>query len=436
LETRMNKDYAKKIERPSALLLWKLPESMRRTGCMGCNEPCKGRYAGLHGNDSICAENVFSAMFNKKGGIDDPEAERMGADLAQRYGLNAVALLKGLEYLRELNKIGVLGKGKEVDCDFPFDKITDVEFAEEYVEAIAYRKGIGNDLAEGFPRAAEKWGRIKKDLKIGILKFPHWGYGEHYDPRSEVYWGYSTILSGRDCNEHSFSGLFLYPSHALNTGLELPYSAEELVEIYASNLYPYEGDTRLLDFSIGNIYSEHMVKLVSWHRYYDSFWKNSALYCDIKWPFAFDPAGVQLFTVGLVKFWNAVTGKGWDFLEGMNIGKKIWNLDNAVWTLQGRHRDMVHFADYIYETPFQGFRVGNIVMDYYGPVKESGKWRYLNFKGRQLDKEKFEEFKTKFYGFQGWDPATGWPTRSGLESLGLGYVADELEKHGRIGEGD
>ena len=66
-------------------------------------------------------------------------------------------------------------------------------------------------------------------------------------------------------------------------------------------------------------------------------------------------------------------------------------------------------------------------------VKENGKWKYLNFCGRSLDREKFEEFKTRFYKFQGWDPATGWPTRSNLESIGLGCIADELEQSGRLG---
>ena len=47
----------------------------------------------------------------------------------------------------------------------------------------------------------------------------------------------------------------------------------------------------------------------------------------------------------------------------------------------------------------------------------------------------FDEFKTKFYKLQGWDTTTGYPTRSALEPIGLGYVADELEKEGKLGKG-
>jgi aldehyde:ferredoxin oxidoreductase len=54
---------------------------------------------------------------------------------------------------------------------------------------------------------------------------------------------------------------------------------------------------------------------------------------------------------------------------------------------------------------------------------------------RTLDRDKFDEFKTRFYELQGWDAATGYPTRATLESLGLGYVADELERNGKLDGG-
>lgn len=36
-----------------------------------------------------------------------------------------------------------------------------------------------------------------------------------------------------------------------------------------------------------------------------------------------------------------------------------------------------------------------------------------------MDRDKFEDFKTRFYIREGWDTATGWPTRSTLEQMGL-----------------
>ena len=129
-------------------------------------------------------------------------------------------------------------------------------------------------------------------------------------------------------------------------------------------------------------------------------------------------------------FFNAVTGKEITFEDGMTIGKRIWNLDHAIWTLQGRHRDMVHFADYIYNKEY----TGSLFPRHYVPGRnQTGKWQYINVIGRHLDKEKFEEFKTRYYNVEGWDPQNGYPTRELLESIGLDFVADELEKDQKLG---
>ena len=68
-------------------------------------------------------------------------------------------------------------------------------------------------------------------------------------------------------------------------------------------------------------------------------------------------------------------------------------------------------------------------------VCEKGQWKYKNVGGRILDRAKFEEWKTKYYTQEGWDPKTGWPVRKTLKSLGLEYVADELQRHKKLGRG-
>ena len=133
--------------------------------------------------------------------------------------------------------------------------------------------------------------------------------------------------------------------------------------------------------------------------------------------------------MGEQKFFNAVTGKDISFLEGIKVGKRIWNLDNAIWTLQGRHRDMVHFAEFIYREPFVG---RGPAVNYYLPCFENGEWTYRKVNGRHLDKEKFEEFKTLYYELEGWDVSTGWPKRSTLEELGLDFVIGKLGEKGRL----
>ena len=48
-------------------------------------------------------------------------------------------------------------------------------------------------------------------------------------------------------------------------------------------------------------------------------------------------------------------------------------------------------------------------------------------------KAKFEEWKTRFYDFEGWNTTNGWPKRSTLESVGLKKVADTLQSKNKLG---
>ncbi len=400
-------------------LLLNVTEPSRPKGCVGCYMNCRRKTSTGNSNESSCVESLFYTS-------DGPEAAHIATDYLQKYGINVYGILQH-GYLRDLYKMGVLGPGKEIHSELPYEKYGKLEFAEALTRAIAYREDIGEDLAEGLPRAIEKWGRLE-DIESGLIKLPNWGYNEHYDPRLEVEWSYGSILGDRDINEHclNFSVHWL-PLVCNAIGQEPIISAEDNVNTVASKLVIYD-DPMMLDYSEEGIYSEAKAKMISWHRYYTRFWKQSMLYCDWAWPF-FVNANVPDFKgftpEGEPKFYNAVTGKNITFEEGMAIGRKIWNLDRAIWILQGRHRDQEVFAGYVYDVPTS--------VPYELTVFENGKWIYSDCLGRTLDRQKFEDWKTMYFELEGWEPSSGWPKRSTLEEIGLGYVADELEAKGKLG---
>ena len=441
---------------PVPITFWQRRKDSRPQACIGCPAGCRARNDTGLGNESACAESVLysfpdiqrhsgpktrimSSIVEYLGGFEaaliysmmegqNTPAAYKATDLCQQYGINAFEFTQGLRYLKDLYKMGVLGPGKEIDCDLPFDKFGSYEFIERLFRMVALREGIGDDLAEGFVRAAERWGRVDEDLETGLLEFPHWGLPLHYDPRFQTEWGYGSILGDRDINEHGFNVLFWMPTASIASKKDPIVSAEEVARIYTDQMVPYQGDLQMVDYSTENIYSEHMAKTVSWHRSYTRFWKQSVLYCDILFPDFLNPMREDkrgMVGTGETKYLNAVTGKNFDFVDGLEVGRKIWNLDNAIWSMQGRHRDMVHFADYIYKEPFGG--------QAYMPGIQDGKWEYISIKNRSVDKAKFEEWKTKYYKLEGWDPASGWPRRKELDSMGMGHVADELEKNGKLG---
>ena len=407
----------------------------RPQACMGCHSGCRARYADGLGNEASCFTSVFYWD------ADTQEIQRQASDLLNLYGLNAVEMIWGLLYITLLEGYGMFEGADIPDCPLDFDELGSLEFVEQFVKMAAFGndgKGnasqFGKDISTGFVRAAEKWGRRVQDLNSGWLQFPYWGLPIHKEPRAQVYWGYGTLLGDRDINEHDLDWLKADVAIAKQYGGKPMAGAKKAVKIITDKMVPYDGDPHMLDFSEANIYSEHMAKLVSWHRYYTRFWKQSMLFCDVRWPDfmnAYAPDLVGSTGVAEPKYLKAVTGKEFSFLDGINLGKKIWNLDHAIWTLQGRHRDMVHFADIVYnEIP--KFNVHGLKS--YMPGFEDGKWDYHNYANRTLDRDKFDEFKTRFYKLQGWDAATGYPTGETLESLGLGYVAAELEQNHKLGK--
>lgn len=423
---------------PAPLIEWKKGRpniGQRPQACLGCHSGCRARYKDASGNEASCMASAFY------GDAQSLDIQRSASDLINRYGLNAAEMNLGLVYIRILQVTGRLKTAKIPDCPLDFSKYGNKEFVEQFVKMLAYGndgKGnenqFGKDISGGFVRAAEKWGRRKQDLDSGILAFPYWGIPIHKEPRAQVYWGYGTLLGDRDINEHDFDFIKWEYGQAKAQGRSPALTAEEVVKIVTDKMVPFQGDLDMLDFSENNIYSEHMAKLVSWQRYYTRFWKQSMLFCDSRWPDFVNihrPDKIGSTGIAEPKYVKAVTGKDFSFRDGIELGRKIWNLDHAIWTLQGRHRDMVHFVDNVYKKiPLFPVEVRNAYM----PGKENGKWDYYGYSRRKLDRNKFDEFKTRFYRLQGWDTSSGYPKRSTLESLGLNYVADELEENNKLGK--
>ena len=415
----------------------------RAQGCAGCIMGCRSRFDIGYGNEASCQETMwyspFAARHSKGSQIESSKIVMKSADLCNDLGINSYPFQSGLHWLEELVHEGVVGKGKKVDTNLNWDKLGSVEFAEELLTNIAFVKDIGVDLKEGFVPAAHKWGH-SDDLKTGKLLFPYWGMPEHgYDPRTEVEWGYASLMTDRDINSHDINGLFWLPTLAFAFGAQPRIDAEKAANLVADKLKPYVKGPECIDYSTKNIYSDDVMDMTRWYLHYGRFWKNSALFCDLRWADLYDtnaPGAVGATAdeeVGEQVYWNAVTGQNITFNDGLKIGYKIFMLDRAIWAMQGRHRDVEVFSDYIYDVKTDK---QELFPFYFWPATDdNGIWAYRDILHRKLDRDKMEDWKTRFYKAEGLDPKTGIPTRSTLDELGLSHVADALEKAGKIVKG-
>jgi aldehyde:ferredoxin oxidoreductase len=324
-------------------------------------------------------------------------------------------------YIRYLYRIGELGPGKRIDsAPLPMEQWGELSFRLAFLDAISKRVGIGDALAEGCMRAAQRWGRLEQDLESGALRFPAWGATGHWTlPSAE--WAYNYLLGAGD------------PSwHGLVTAVGKPRgktTEEALIEL-AKKMVPYENDIFMFNYAWKGeeawktgLYSPHKAKEVAWSRHYATFWNESMAFCEMFLP--------NLETISPeieMKYYTAVTGKKDTFADTMRIGQKTWTLERAIRVMHGRDRKAEVFAPFMY-------RPGASGMTFWGgvPIYENGKWRHDEAPDMYLDKQGVEDFKTHYYQLEGWDKENGWPTRRTLESYGLKRVADIMAERGKLG---
>ena len=156
------------------------------------------------------------------------------------------------------------------------------------------------------------------------------------------------------------------------------------------------------------------------------------------------------------RLYTAVTGQELSWEQMLEFGRRIWNFKRAILVLHGRHRDEEYFppyppyTSYVYSEGPPTLQWGSYTWtrdleratrnsteflpweDYMQayPVWEDGRWQWSK-EPFPLDKTKMDGFKTVYYELEGWDAATGWPTRSTLAGCGLDHVADVLESQGK-----
>jgi aldehyde:ferredoxin oxidoreductase len=417
--------------------------------CMGCNRACRTRNTAF-GTDSNCMDTMWYNLASPPWKRTDPADRMKAADIIQKYGINAfdaafgggmTAVIPGQQiqpavpdatgagwYVGKLYAMGVIGPGKAVDtAPLPMEMYDKGEFAESFAVAIAKRVGIGDLLAEGTLRFAEKIGRLSDTNDI--LRYPAWGCVFHWTLPS-IEWAYGSLMDSRDINHHDF--YVLGPR-----GKKI--SCEEVVKIYAAKTPPY-ADPFMFDHSWQGeqahktgIYSEHKAKLVAWHRHYGTYYEESLLYCDEVLADFYSTARPD--NKGATPeiepaFFNAVTGKNITFADGMETGRKAWNLKRAILVLQGRNRDMEKFSGFMYRPGASHVSITGGV-----PAYDGSKWDWIPGNDMYLDEQGVEQWKTAYYKIEGWDTRTGSPSRKTLEDLGLKNVADALQAKGKLGLG-
>jgi len=140
---------------------------VKRAGCWGCIIQCarRTRTKNMEGEGPEYESNW---ALGSNCGIDDLEAITEASYLCNILGLDTISTGGTIACAMELNQRGIANTGLNFG---------DASKLKEIIKKIAYREGIGDELAEGSLRFARRYGAEEYAMQVKGLELPA------YDPR-------------------------------------------------------------------------------------------------------------------------------------------------------------------------------------------------------------------------------------------------------------
>ncbi|MFY9704724.1 MAG: aldehyde ferredoxin oxidoreductase C-terminal domain-containing protein, partial [Desulfobacterales bacterium] len=281
------------------------------------------------------------------------------------------------------------------------------EFFEKLCNMIAYRKGLGDVLADGLLRAGETLGIDAKLLFANEVSGV--GDGATYSAREYLMNGLLYAFEPRQpiAMLHEVSrtiGMWVM-------NLQYPGSTPVTADLYRAAAAKFWRHDKAWDLNT------HEGKAMAAKCIVDrTYVKDSLGLCDSCWPLMFshhtdDKVGDSTLEA---RTFNAVTGKELDEDALLKFGEIIFNQQRAILLREGwnpKKDDTI--ADFNFTDPVQSvFMNADVLVPGEGDI-------VLSRKGQTLDREVFKKMRDEFYQLRGWDPETGYPGAEKLHELGL-----------------
>ncbi len=366
----------------------------KNTSCFGCPMQCFAYLEVPDGGESQahCMSYFYHPSATKYYGhsLERDQAVSDGYVLANRLGLDTFEFGPMIKFLEDLYQ----AKRIEDQPGLPLQRIGSREFIQKLLHTIAFRKGIGDLLAEGSARAAEQF---RNGSAICANYFPAHGSAEHESVRKYPGIALLWALDSR-CpiiDQHPYFRLSVsYQSQPLPYKLSLDRAKAISQKVFGSEMAI---DHSSYDFKPeAIIYAQNRSSVI-----------NVLVLCD--WVFPIIQSHASQDRMGDTslesQLLNAATGYPLTEEELNQVGERVWNLARATMAREGRSRD----EDTFHPSYFSA---------------EDGK--------AAVPKSDFENAKTRYFQLRGWDENRGWPTKEKLLGLGLSDVLEDLVKEGLV----
>lgn len=293
----------------------------------------------------------------------------------------------------------------------PWDlmKDGDPRWVVDIVRRISMKEGEISKLGLGTYLLVEEWDLGKEYLDEDYLQnVTYNGYPKHHS--SEEAWQSGMLYNmmyNRDCMVHQLTNF-------INSGS--PY------ELYKSIIEEEFGEGAVDKPKHYTPMNRNKAKLAKW-AFLGKQWHDMATLCNWMYPMSLSPSKDRGYKGDLEldgKYMTAVTGEKWTRADTELASERVSNMLRVMTAISFQiHEDSTNLRkdhdtipDWVFdkEPDFQPFEEGTV----------------------KLDREDMEVARTMFYEEMGWDTETGIPTRSTLERLSLGYMADDLEARGLL----
>jgi len=346
-------------------------------GCFGCVIHCRHRYL-IDGIYDEGPEYAAQGAFGWEVGCNDFETVLMGNHLANHWGLDILETGSMMAWAMELYEKGIINDEDTGGLKLEWGN---TEAVLELVRQIAFRRGIGDILAEGPKRAAAKIGKDSLKYNIHVKGMSNLHSDERPTPALAL--GIATATRGSD-HLRSRPGIDLYnlPVPVLEKVYNNPV---EYKGTYSSDYREYEGKAWQV------IWHEMMYMAIDCAgvcKYHCTFLSPNLINFEHISKFLHYNAGLELSPREV-----------WDVAERCYNIERIFNLREGF----DRKDDML--SDRYFDEPT---RRGLAIV-----------------RGRSLDREKFNGMLDEYYELHGWDK-NGVPSQETLERLGLDHEPSHL----------
>jgi aldehyde:ferredoxin oxidoreductase len=343
-----------------------------RRSCYACAVRCK-REVAVDGRTSVYGGPEYETIgaFGPNCGVSDLQIIAMANEMCNAYMLDSISTGATIAFAMECFEHNLIGLEDTDGIELQFGN---AEAMLLMVERIAKRQGLGDLLAEGTLRAAQK---IGGDATFFALQVKGQELPMH-DPRGKYNVGIGYAIS-----EIGADHLVVAHDTMLTNPESIPFQNARPLGITEAQPARSLSEEKMKQFFI-------LEKLTSLEKVIG--------YC------FFGPAPRSHIQIEeMLLSINAATGWNLSIEDALEIGERATNMARIFNTREGFSRK----DDVLPERLFQGLENGAL-------------------QGSVMPREEFEQALTILYDLKGWDTETGYPTRERLDALSLGWAAEMM----------